>query len=134
MKKILLVKEDQSLGYFFENLRLDLKGYSFHSVSNSFEAVEWMRQGNRPYAILIDLHEEGNLGVKFIRYLRASGIFNDIPVVLFVEKNNHVPIEINERGLFNGLLRKPFDPETFTDTIENMIMSTVQPKNTMNYA
>ena len=75
-----LVVEDHPV---FRRFLLSWLSRSFHvsAVADAFEALRWLQSGNRPDVVLLDMDMPRITGVQFLRNLRYSGIFSDLPVV-----------------------------------------------------
>jgi CheY-like chemotaxis protein len=57
-------------------------GYGIRLAVNGFEAIEALRQGPRPSAILLDLTMPGMNGFEFREEQRADPALADIPVIV----------------------------------------------------
>ncbi|MGN6266906.1 MAG: response regulator [Ginsengibacter sp.] len=74
----------------------------------------------QPGIVLMDLWIPSIGGENAVRHMRENPETKDIPVVLFSASDD---IEkISDRVHANSFLRKPFDIQTFKDTIEEYIL------------
>ena len=88
---------------------------------NGREALEWMQEGNLPDVIISDLYMPEMDGFEFIRHLRASGFFKDIPlIVLSSYENSNTKINCLRLGADDYLI-KPFNPEELEARVENIV-------------
>jgi len=75
-------------------------------VGNGIEALIWLGKGNIPDLIFAE--EEMGLmpGHQFIQYLKASGFFNEIPIVAFGSPERHVQLaSMMQAGAKDYLIR-----------------------------
>src|SRR6476659_1821506 len=56
--------------------------YKVIKMNNGKEALDWLQEGNIPDLIISDLQMPEMDGFEFIKHLRASGFFKDIPVIV----------------------------------------------------
>ena len=120
MKKSMLIIEDNSfmkalLGNLF-SLHFDVK-----TVSNGFEALEWLYEGNMPNVIISDIVMPEMDGFEFLKNIRGSTFFNSIPLVMMsgVDKSND-RIKCLQLGA-NDYVIKPFNPEELTIRVQNLL-------------
>jgi two-component system chemotaxis response regulator CheY len=77
-------------------------------VGNGIEALLWLGKGNIPDLIFAE--EEMGLmpGHQFVQYLKASGFFNEIPIIAFGSPDRHEQIaSMMQSGAIDYLIR-PF--------------------------
>ncbi len=122
MKKSMLIIEDNGfmkalLGNLF-SLNFDVK-----SVSNGYEALEWLYEGNMPSVIISDIVMPEMDGFEFLKNIRGSTFFNSIPLVMLsgVDKSND-RIKCLQLGA-NDYVIKPFNPEELTIRVQNLLKS-----------
>ncbi len=122
MKKSMLIIEDNSfmkalLGNLF-SLHFDV-----HSVSNGYEALEWLYDGNMPNVIISDIVMPEMDGFEFLKNIRGSTFFNNIPLVMLsgVDKSND-RIRCLQMGA-NDYVIKPFNPQELTIRVQNLLKS-----------
>ncbi len=88
---------------------------------NGKEALEWMYQGNIPDLVVADLNMPEINGFEYIKKVRESGFFNDVPlIVLSGEESSAERIKCLKLGA-NDYLIKPFNPEELGLRIDNLI-------------
>jgi DNA-binding response OmpR family regulator len=120
MKKTLLALDDEIsilkiLDFYF--------GKSFNVVAkkNGKEALEWMQQGVIPDVIVADINMPELDGVEFIRQIRSSGFFKEIPlIILSGNEESSDKIKCLRAGADDYLI-KPFNPEELEVRIENIL-------------
>lgn len=103
-------------------LETALKGkYEVVKKRNGKEALEWMHQGNLPCAIVSDLNMPVMDGFNFIRQVKTSGFFRDIPLlILSCHETSNIRIDCLRCGA-DDFLMKPFNPEELHVRIENIL-------------
>ena len=122
MKKSMLIIEDNN---FMKALLGNLFSIHFevYSVSNGYEALEWLYDGNMPNVIISDIVMPEMDGFEFLKNIRGSTFFNSIPLVMLsgVDKSND-RIRCLQMGA-NDFVIKPFNPEELTIRVQNLLKS-----------
>ena len=84
------------------NSASDIRDWAFRNpvlpvfVSSGLDALIWLGKGNIPDLIMVDSGIEPMDGPDFIKTIKASGFFQDIPVLAFGYPENH-PMLANMR-------------------------------------
>jgi len=115
-KPRILVVEDHSIFRRFLLSWLS-RWYNVTAVSNGFDALRWLQEGNTTDAILLDMQMPRLSGLQFLRNIRSSGMFAQIPVVGLTSSLTQ---EIKARCADFGVLDvfpKPYQPETLLGAI-----------------
>ena len=95
--------------------------YEVISLENGKEALEWMYSGNIPDLVVADLNMPEINGFEYIRRVRESGFFKDLPlIVLSGEESSAERIKSLKLGA-NDYLVKPFKQEELGLRIDNLI-------------
>lgn len=97
------------------------KDYEVHSEGNPIEALVWMHAGNVPDLIISDVNMPEMDGKTFLKHLKASSMFNFIPVIILssLESSND-RIELLEAGASDFVL-KPFNPQELKIRVRNLL-------------
>lgn len=107
-EQILIVEDHSALRILMDNFLG--KTFKVNTVSNGYEALAWMNEGNIPEVIILDINMPNLGGIEFLSNIRISGFFNDIPVVIVSgEEEGKVIEKCLEIGI-NGYMKKPFNP------------------------
>ena len=108
LPKLLVIDDEEAIGIIVE---INLSGlYEVVIKSNGKMALDWLKQGNHPDAIVADLNMPEVNGMEFIHTVRKSMMYDDIPiVVLSSEEESSKRIECFEAGADDFLI-KPFNP------------------------
>jgi len=87
-KQILIVENGAKPGS-------DIRDWAFRNpvvpvfMGNGIEALLWLGKGNIPDIIFAEVEMGLTPGVQFIQYLKASGFFNEIPIIAFGNPDKH---------------------------------------------
>ena len=122
MKKLMLIIEDNNFMKILLGNLFSLH-YNIHTVSNGHEALEWLYSGNMPNVIISDIVMPEMDGLEFLKNIRGSTFFNNIPLVMLsgVDKSSD-RIKCLQLGA-NDYIIKPFNPEELTIRIHNLLKS-----------
>jgi DNA-binding response OmpR family regulator len=119
MKKTLLALDDELsilkiLDFYFN------KTYNVVAKQNGKEALEWMQQGVIPDVIIADVNMPEINGLEFIRQIRSSGFFKDVPLIMLSGNEGSTDkIKCLKAGADDYLI-KPFNPEELEARIDNI--------------
>ena len=120
MKKTILVIDDEmSIRMLLENFLS--KTYNVNTVNDGQEGLKYLEQGNMPDLIVADIQMPNLDGYEFLRNIRASGFFKNIPMIMLsgIESSNE-RVKCLKLGADDYLV-KPFNPEELAIRIENLI-------------
>lgn len=126
MKEHILVIDDD-IGI---RLLLELYLSRFYRVTtkeNGLEAIRWMENGNLPDLIITDINMPEIGGYEFLKLIRNSGFFQDIPVVILTGLGEE---EVKSKCGFwgaKGFLTKPFNPDNLLIMIHMLLKATTIP-------
>ena len=96
------------------------KTYTVVKKSNGREAMDWMNQGNLPDIIIADIDMPEMDGFEFIKQIRASGFFRNIPLIMLSGNESTTDkIKALKEGADDYLV-KPFNPEELEARVENL--------------
>jgi len=93
-------------------------------MGNGIEALLWLGKGNIPDLIFAE--EEMGLmpGHQFVQYLKASGFFNEIPIIAFGSPQRHEQIaSMMQSGALDYLIR-PFLQSELDKKFNRLILNT----------
>ena len=92
-------------------------------MGNGIEALLWLGKGNIPDLIFAE--EEMGLmpGHQFVQYLKASGFFNEIPIIAFGSPDRHEQIaSMMQSGAIDYLIR-PFLQTDLDKKLNRLILN-----------
>lgn len=120
MKKYILVIDDEkSIRMLLENFLS--KKYEVTAKADGMDALNWMQEGNLPDLIVADIKMPNIDGYDFIKNIRASGYFKDIPLIMLSSLNSSAErVKCLKLGA-NDYMVKPFNPEELSIRIEGML-------------
>lgn len=95
--------------------------YNVHYYENPVKALGWMREGNVPDLIISDFYMPEMNGYDFLHYLKASAIYQNIPVIILSSmENSGERIKMLEEGADDFIL-KPFNPQELKIRVRNIL-------------
>jgi CheY-like chemotaxis protein len=115
-KKILLVDDENAILKLLEFILK--KDYELVIKNNGFDALTWLDSGNVPDLIISDMEMPYFNGADFVRSLKVSGYFRDVPVIVLSGSETLENIKTKIPYEINGLMSKPFNPGILKDKIK----------------
>lgn len=98
------------------------KDYNLVLKRNCYDALIWLEHRVNPDLILVDLEMPCFNGKEFIKSLKVSGFYRDIPIVVLSKKENPSSSMIDlPANKIEGFIRKPFNPIRLKETIGNVL-------------
>ncbi len=117
MKHILIVEDDRDVADVLAEV-LELEGYHTARFGNGREALDYLRRGNRPDLILLDLMMPVMDGFEFRREQEQTPELAAIPVVALSADGNINHKAISLRAC--GSLEKPATIDQLLDEVEKV--------------
>lgn len=118
-KKILVIDDEQSIRMLLENFLK--KEYDVETKGDGLEALKWMEKGNIPDLVVADIQMPNLDGYDFIKNVRASGYYKDIPLIMLSGiESSAEKVKCLKLGA-NDYLVKPFNPEELLLRIELLL-------------
>lgn len=113
---ILLVEDDEAIRASLVEC-LELEGRAVRAEADGVEALAWLRAGNRPRVVVLDLVMPRMGGEELLSALRGSAETRDLPVVLMTGAS------AGEGRLpeADRVLQKPFDLSQFLEALEEWL-------------
>src|SRR5690606_30443242 len=101
------------------------RDFNVQSAANGYEAFLRLDKQDIPDLIIMDWVMPQMDGKSFLKCLKVSGLYSEIPVIVLSASEN-IQEELNDLPYpVNHCLRKPFDPLKLKETIGNIFnMST----------
>lgn len=124
-KQILLVDDEPSILKLL-NFILS-KEYQIHAMESGYKAHLWLEEGNFPDIIILDLHMPHFDGTSFLKSIKISGFYREIPVIILSAAEDLDKIVLNIPFKVEAYFPKPFNPET----LKNKIKSVLNESNTL---
>ncbi len=121
----ILIVEDHPV---FRKFLLSWLGRSFRvtAVSDGFEALRWLQEGNQTSAVLLDMEMPRLSGIQFLQNIRHSGLFNALPVVALTANPSEAVRERCRSLQVTEVFPKPYQPQALLDAL-NRAMALAAP-------
>lgn len=103
------------------------KNYEVVTKKDGLEAMAWLSSGNIPDLILLDLVMPSLDGFDFLKNLRTSGFFSQIPVLVLSGNNNETDMKRCYNLGINDFFQKPFNPVQLREKITYVFKQHGQP-------
>ena len=108
-KTILIIDDDDNIRMLLEFVLR--KQYHVVTREDGLSGISWLLAGNMPDLIIADLDMPRLNGYHFLKNIRESGFFYDIPLVMLSGyESNEIKIKCLEQGADDYWI-KPFNPE-----------------------
>ena len=118
-KKILIVDDDLSILKLL-NFILS-KDYDVIVRNNGIDAFSWLEEGNIPELIISDLQMPYFDGQSFVKNVKISGLFRDIPVLLLSAAHDLEEQVKTMRFQVDAYMPKPFRPASLKAAISQVL-------------
>ena len=118
-RQILIVDDEPSILKLL-NFILS-KQYDIHAVESGYKAHMWLEDGNFPDLIILDLHMPHFDGTSFLKSIKISGFYREIPVIILSAAENLEKIVANMPFKVEAYFPKPFNPEILKDKITKVL-------------
>lgn len=122
-KKILLVEDEptiQKLLFFMLS-----KDFEIHVAANGYDAFLWLESQRMPDLIITDWMMPHMDGPTFLKCIRVSGLYSDIPVIILSSLES-LPEEVGKLPHpVKGYFHKPFDPIALKETIGHVFNTSI---------
>lgn len=122
-KKILLVEDEPTIQRLLHFILS--REYVVQSAANGYEAFLWLEKQDIPDLIIMDWVMPQMDGRAFLKYLKISGLYSEIPIIV-LSSYMDIDDELNNLPDFiNCYLSKPFDPIKLKETIGKIFNTSV---------
>jgi CheY-like chemotaxis protein len=120
MAKLILIIDDDPLIRQLLGNYLSIS-YQIESKNNGQQALQWLKVGNKPDLILLDMEMPEMNGRVFIRRIKISPIHRNIPVVIVSGTNSNLLKNSFLKAGAAGYLVKPFLQEELMETVKTIL-------------
>jgi DNA-binding response OmpR family regulator len=120
MKKKILVIDDEIT---IRTLLVRFLGTKYDVVDkmDGLEGLNWLQDGNMPDLMIVDLEMPNMDGYEFIKNVRSSGYFSDIPLMMLSGVDSSIErVKCLRMGAHDFMI-KPFNPEELDIKIEILL-------------
>ncbi|MCF8247008.1 MAG: response regulator [Saprospiraceae bacterium] len=118
-KRILIIEDHESIRLLLGTMLS--KSYEVITTKDGLEGMAWLVKGNLPDLILLDMSMPRLSGDEFLRNIRQSGFFRDIPVIVVSGNDGEEDVKNCLRWGVDDYLTKPFNPISLKKRIENVL-------------
>lgn len=118
-KQILIVDDEPSILKLLNFILA--KQYSIHAVDSGYRAHLWLEDGNFPDIVILDLHMPHFDGSSFLKSIKISGFYREIPVIILSAAEDLDKIVENLPFKVEAYFPKPFNPENLKDEISKVL-------------
>lgn len=119
-KKLILLVDDEITVLKLLEFILK-KDYNLVIHNNGLGAISWMDEGNMPDLIISDLEMPYVDGLDFVKSLKTSGYYRNIPIILLSAAYSLEDLAEKLPYSFNMLMPKPFNPDRLKESIQNLL-------------
>lgn len=99
------------------------KDFGVVTKKSSLEAFAWLQAGEKPDSIILGLSNDHNENQHFLHQIKATGYFNDIPVIVLSENaEEKTKTEFINSGA-HAFFPKPFKPADLIEEINSSLPS-----------
>ena len=118
-KRILTIDDDPNIRMLLDFVLR--KRYDVVTVEDGMQGMSWLVAGNIPDLIIADVEMPRIDGYEFLKGIRESGFFRDIPVIMLSgHESADIKIKCIQQGADEYCI-KPFNPEDILEKIEKVI-------------
>jgi two-component system chemotaxis response regulator CheY len=121
MKKTLLIVDDDLSILKLLSFILS-KDYEIVVKNNGIEAFSWLEDGNLPKLIISDLQMPYFDGQSFIKNVKISGFYRNIPVIMLSAAHDLEEQVANMPFKVEAYIHKPFNPTTLKSAINQALL------------
>jgi DNA-binding response OmpR family regulator len=121
-KNILVIDDELSIRMLLENYLS--KTYTVVTKVDGQEGIKYLEAGNMPDLIVADIQMPNLDGYEFLKQLKASGFFKNIPIIMLSGiESSQERVKFLKLGADDYIV-KPFNPEELSIRIDNLISRT----------
>lgn len=118
-KRILIIEDHESIRLLLGTMLS--KTYEVVTKKDGLEGMAWLVKGNLPDLILLDMSMPRLSGNDFLRNIRQSGFFRDIPVIVVSGNDGEEDVLTCQNLGVDDYLTKPFNPISLKKRIESVL-------------
>ncbi|MEL7021848.1 MAG: response regulator [Bacteroidota bacterium] len=100
------------------------KDYAVTIKKDGFEGMAWLGSGNIPDLIVLDMSMPRLDGIDFLRGIRNSGFYRNIPVIVLSGNEDQTDIERCVAMGISKYITKPFNPIQLRSSIGEILAET----------
>ena len=118
-KSILIIEDHDSIRLLLGSMLS--KYYNVTTLKDGMEGMAWLVKGNVPDLILLDMSMPRLSGNDFLKNIRQSGFFREIPVIIISANDGDNDIKNCLKWGVSGYMTKPFNPIELKNKINKIL-------------
>ena len=118
-KRVLVIDDDYPIRLLIQKV-LE-KDYEIHAFNNVAKAVDHMNAHGNPDVIVSDIKLPVIDGKDFLKNLKTSAIYSEIPVVIISSWTDGQTQQECEQAGADAYINKPFNPEKLVKIIDQLV-------------
>ncbi|PST83491.1 two-component system response regulator [Pedobacter yulinensis] len=118
-KRILIVDDEPSILKLLNFILSPI--YQVFTVTSGYNAHLWLEEGNMPDLIISDMNMPHFDGQSFMKSIKISGFYRDIPLVILSAAEDLQMIVKEMPFTVEAFLPKPFNPEVLKNKISEIL-------------
>lgn len=118
-KSVLIIEDHDSIRLLLGSMLR--KYYQVKTLKDGLEGMAWLVKGNLPDLILLDMSMPRLSGNEFLKNIRQSGFFRDIPVIVVSGNDGDEDIKNCLQWGVHDYLTKPFNPIELKEKIDRLL-------------
>jgi len=118
-KLILIIDDDPLIRQLLKSFLS--KDYIIELKSDGQQALYWLKSGNKPDLILLDMEMPEMNGRVFIHRIKTSPIHKNIPIVIISGSNSNLLKNSFLKAGATDYIVKPFQQETLNEVINKIL-------------
>src|SRR5690606_3551651 len=120
MKKQILVVDDEPA--ILQLLKLIFsKEYDVVLKGNGYDAMLWLEEANHPDLIILDVEMPYFNGPEFLKSIKVSGLFRDIPVIILSVTEDSDSLYKRTPYVIERFIKKPVDPIKLKKVVNDVL-------------
>lgn len=120
-KSVLIIEDHDSIRFLLGSILS--KKYEVTTMRDGLEGMAWLVKGNLPDLIILDMDMPRLSGDEFLKNIRQSGFFRDIPVIVVSGNDGEDDIKKCLKWGVSDYLTKPFNPISLKEKINLILKS-----------
>ncbi len=120
-KTVLVIEDHDSIRLLLGSMLS--KYYNVATMKDGLEGMAWLVRGNVPDLILLDMSMPRLSGDEFLKNIRQSGFFSNIPVIVVSANDGEEDIRECLKWGVSEYLTKPFNPIELKKKINHVLAS-----------
>jgi two-component system, chemotaxis family, chemotaxis protein CheY len=118
----LLIIEDSPLVRQMYRLAFSRREHDLVEAENGLEALDALATASDPFhVILLDLRMPDMDGVTFLRTVRRTALFRDIPIIVTTSEPDSSELLQEARALgIDAVVKKPWKPQELLDAVQSV--------------